>query len=235
MAKPVDGPDRFTTNVLDVHFIWPHPGPAWRAVEPGILEPYNAVLRVARPAMVRQKRDRVCYWDAMTALDRGEAFPRRHPESQTWGLATELSVAIRDGKLDRRPLLELGGMERVNQVRTRIEWRREGDTTSARHAIDVSVDLHGRRRSSKLGVYRRFELEMPDQHGDMSSVDWFDVMLLAVVVHLKADIEQYLESNFLPLRVCARRACGSFFRVHRMAGRHQFCSDTCRACAAREQ
>jgi hypothetical protein len=238
MTTKTQGPPRMTTNILDVHFAWPNPGPNWRGpTKSGIIKAYDAVIHVVRPCMIRQKRNTLRYWDVMTVLDRGEVFRAKgQPESMAWGVATELTLAIRDDRLNDGCLLELGEMELINNARSRIDWRRADDSsTEARQGIGGPVDVKGRILKPASGVYRRLELAMPDQKGDASGINWLDVMLTAVLVHLKADLEMYLETDFLPVRVCERRACRSFFRVHRMAGRHQFCSDTCRACAAREQ
>ncbi len=65
--------------------------------------------------------------------------------------------------------------------------------------------------------------------------DWHRVLLLAVLIQIRCDVELYLETGFLRIRRCERKACHGFFQVKRMAGRQRFCSSTCRACAPREQ
>ena len=99
--------------------------------------------------------------------------------------------------------------------------------------VDYGVD--GRWKIRPAGPCRLLEIDMGDLKGRADRIDWHWAHLLAVLIQMRADIEIYLETGFLRTHRCERVACGSFFQVARMAGRQRFCSNSCRAAAAREQ
>ena len=238
----IRGPSQLRTTVLGVDLLWPNPGPGYRqpALE-GMKAVHDAVLVHADAAMRRQKRDVILYWDAMTALQRGGFIPQRLAESQENGLALELVLAIAAGEVPDRVLLELSTFKPIAHARSQIDFFHSDQSLRRPQAYGrmsperITFDVHGRPKIQKSGPYRRLSLEMKDLKGDASSIDWYRALLLALLVQLRCDMEVYLDTDFLRVRCCERRACSAFFQVSRMAGRQRFCSATCRACAPREQ
>ncbi|MHC4447927.1 MAG: hypothetical protein ACYSXF_09135 [Planctomycetota bacterium] len=235
------------TSLFGVDFIWQNPGDdCEEAVESGMREIGQAVLTQTAAAIRRQKRDIVTYWDAMTCLAADDGFvPARLHDRPEYRLAVDLVAAMGTGRLEARhsaAIADLGELESIRLARSRPTYE-FGETVEQRAAavprpctdrVDFGVD--GQWKLRRAGPCRLLEVDMGDLKGRADQIDWWWAHLLAVLIQLRADIEIYLETGFLRIHRCERAACASFFSVARMAGRQQrFCSNSCRAAAAREQ
>lgn len=236
------GPPHLRATVLGVDLLWRNPGPGYRQpVLEGMKLVHDAVLVHADAAMRRQKRDVILYWDAMTALQRGSFIPDSLAESQEYGLAVELVLTLAEGQVSDHALQELSTFKPIADARSHIDFFHGNQSLRSPQAYSrisperITFDVHGRTKIQKPGPYRRLSLDMENLKGDASSIDWYRALLLALLVQLRCDMEVYLDTGFLRVRHCERKACSAFFHVSRMAGRQRFCSSTCRACAPREQ
>ena len=236
---------RMRTSLFGVDFIWQNPGDGCEEVaEGGMRQVVEAVLLRTAAAIRRQKRDIVTYWDAMTCLVGDDGFvPARLRDRREYGLAVDLVTAVGTGRLEARhsaAIADLGEIESIRLARSRptYEFGETGEEPGATprpctDRVDFGVD--GRWKLRQAGPCRLLEVDMGDLKGRADRIDWGWAHLLAVLIQLRADIEIYLETDFLRIHRCERGACGSFFHVARMAGRQRFCSSSCRAAAAREQ
>lgn len=69
--------------------------------------------------------------------------------------------------------------------------------------------------------------------GGGRAIDWRRLLAIAVLAHLRADMEVYFESGFRRVRRCQNAACRSWFGARPMGGRQRFCSTLCRVQHAR--
>ncbi len=232
------------TSLFGVDFLWADPGRDCQdVVETGMRQVAEGVLRHTAEAIRRQKRDIVTYWDAMTCLDDG-FVPSRLRGRREYELACKLVSAMGRGPLDAvhsAIIAELGELDSIREARSRpvYEFGETGDQrqrATPRPVIDrVDFGIDGRWKARQAGPCRLLEIDMGDLKGRADKIDWPWAHLLAVLIQLRADIEILLETGFMRIHRCERAACGAFFHVARMAGRQRFCSNGCRAAAAREQ
>jgi hypothetical protein len=203
----------------------------------------EALRQLSEPAVRRQKRETVSYWDAMTCLENDEFLPPRLHDCIEYRLATDLVEPFAAGTLEPRhsgPIAVLGELESIRAARSHVIYEfgdtsQEGGRPIARPCIDrVDFGIDGNWRFRRAGPCRALEIEMGDLKGRADTIDWPRAHLLAVLIQMRTDIELYLETGFMRIHRCERAACRSFFKVKRMAGRQRFCSNACRAGAARD-
>lgn len=236
----VKNPEHVKATLFGVTFVWPNPGEGYaESINEGMGRISAEVLESNRDALHRRP-DVVGYWHAL----RHTLFaplPKRNPrELDVFGLAAEVAMALRDQELPDELVCEVTGFELLEKLRSRVvrydggRFRRSSAVNRG-NAEHIVFGADGRWHGPEPGLLRVLELPMPSLGGRADRIDWDRTMRLAVLASLKADFEVYAETGFLPVHVCERRACRAFFRVRRMAARQRFCSDTCRACAPREQ
>lgn len=235
------GPPKLSALILGVKFTWQNPGPDYsEKCHARLTDLYNSIRESAREALHRQKRDLLLYPDVLTWLIRGMAPEGEVRDSIEHLLAIEFVIAFRDRRVDDELILQFERIPLLSEVRSTFSfhWGTKAsgsDRVLSRPRPDgLIVGEDGTLKTRGPGAYRLLELDLEDLEGDASRIDWYRVFHLAVLIHLKCDSEIFLETGFWPIHICERRACRSFFRPNRMAGRQRFCSDVCRACAARE-
>lgn len=183
----------------------------------------------------RQRRPGVTYVDAMTSICEGE--PAEVRKTVAFALAACLTLGVASGDISDKLFLDLAHFPAVQSLRQSFKYRPESSKgAQILHSV-TSVDQietagTGRDGIGEGRVRRSLEIDLAEAPG---LKDWPLLAVYAVLAHLKCDLEVLLDTGFLPVRRCERHRCGAFYRVNRMSGQPRFCSNSCRACARREQ
>ena len=233
-----------SATVLGVEFRWNLDVPDWHPrIRTGYHTLHNQLAQAVSPALHRQKRDYLGYWDAMSPLE----FGRRPITEDLWGdetvhLGIELALQSRMGVPSDTLIERLIALEPVANARTRIH-RQYGDGDGARASAlaragtgNTKFDANGRPHLLP-GLYRYTSLDMGHELPEgPEAINWPFLMVLSVLINLRLDVELYLETGIWRIVSCKRRECRAFFPQRSFSGRRpRFCSATCRASAAREQ
>lgn len=197
---------------------------------------HQSILQHSRRFIDRQHRRALAYWDALAYLYDGAT---RFNSEGEYGLLLELAVAIESGKLDPKPVLELERHQLVSNARSHLRYYSPRPARVAQHALTrgllvaLLMDSGGKFKPQPGGFYREFELPPTREFDLRKDSDWTRMLVVAVLVQLKADLEILQETGWQRLRRCANRACGAWFVARAMSARQQYCSTYCRVKAHR--
>ncbi|MCH8165283.1 MAG: hypothetical protein IH889_06715 [Planctomycetes bacterium] len=231
---------RLGVHLLGVQFFWD--GMKARFDNENLQESgavHKQILELVREPMRRQKRSHIAYWDAMTFLELG-SLPTPLAKTQEAELAAQLVLTIGADKLRDRTVQELIDLPVMDHVHASLAYDsgedgRPGNIVVSRtNPARVVYGADGRLRTLGPGFYRSLEIDLAALGVDPQGIDWYRLVVLAVLIQIRADLELEAETGFRRVRKCQRRACGAWFMAKRMAGRQRFCCAVCRASNPRE-
>lgn len=183
------------------------------------------------PFRTRQKRGRLMFWDAMTYL--GRAFPKsellRRPEGAAF---LRMLASLADAQVNGEAASAMLGIGALASLRRNV--RELPLPSGGRSSRGMGVPGPGdswRITPEGLALVRTLSLELPADSADPSQLDWIRVTMLAVLAHLQSELELWIDTAFIRVRLCPQ--CESWFEARRMAGRQSFCSASCRVTSSR--
>jgi len=202
--------------------------------DPSNQEERKAILHGVRQAigdaMRRQQRERLRYWDLMTFLERVH-LPREVANSKEAQVAHDLILTIDDPQgMREQTIKRLVALRAMRHVSTELLWRKPADPVEATLA---ELEVDGRPCAVKSPFQRVITVDMVGLAIDIRKIPWHRLMVLAILAHLRADLEIYSETGYMSVRKCQRHSCSAWYRAERMAGRQRFCSAACRVAYSR--
>lgn len=227
-------------SFLGVHFYWPKRKPGFDQENLHVFdEPYRQILDSVREPMRRQKRSRLKYWDAMTLFDQ-HGIPEPLAESYEAQLADRLIGMLSRKRRYTQTIRELTELEALASARTRLAYfsgqaPEEFELVVSRtNPARIEFGSDGRTHMPKPGFFQLIELDMDGVKMASNAIDWYRLLVLALLLQIRADLEIDYETGLQRVRKCEHRRCGAWFLVNRMAGRQRFCSTLCRVTEARD-
>ncbi|MEO1584250.1 MAG: hypothetical protein AAFR96_06725 [Planctomycetota bacterium] len=178
----------------------------------------------------------------MTAVTFGE--PAGLKNTELMGLLAQLVEEIGRSDPSDELILELGQLPVLAPLRQ--SFRREvppSDRPLVLQGVkslgELEIGSSGREglgeRAGARVVRQHLFFDIEDLELGAEDISADLLVAIALLAQIKCDIDVLLATDWLPVHRCERLRCGGFYPVKRMSGRSRFCSDTCRANAAREQ
>jgi len=186
----------------------------------------------------RQGRTRCTYVDVLTDVHCGR--PTDFGDNDAFKLATKLACEIPRGTISSGMILTLINYSPINTMQQTFRYHPEKQTaskviTTPGLTIEQIKITPSDRQVKHEEIQRHLIINMDEYASSKTEINWNELAIIAALAHLKCDIEVMIDTGFFPIRMCDRERCHAFYRPSHMAGRSRFCSDTCRACAPREQ
>ncbi len=234
-------PYAFGITFLGVHFYWPSPEPGFDHDNlQSFDESYHRILDIVGESMRRQKRTYLTYCDAMTYLE-DQGPPESVAESAEAELADRLILMLARNRHHPQTVRELTEVKAFDAAQSRLAYHggKLSDEfelfTSRSNPARIEFGANGKTRKARPDFYRLLDMDMQAVGMKANAIDWDRLMILAVLLQIRADLEVYYETGFQRLRKCEHGRCGAWFLVNRMAGRQRFCSTLCRVTEARDE
>ncbi len=177
----------------------------------------------------RRKSGPIMFWDAMTYFQ--AVIPPREILAKPEGnLLLELMREQATGAVSQGVTLDLVNLPVLRSLGSEIRgFKIPGRTPTLDR--DGYGD-HWRETAEGGALLRTLTLDVPPEDSDPLNLDWLRLTMLAVLAHLRLDIDMWVETGFLRIRCCEN--CGAWFKSNRMAGRPRFCSTYCRVASSRK-
>jgi hypothetical protein len=177
----------------------------------------------------RQKRGPILFLDAMTFVQ--AMIPHREVVAKPEGnLLLELMKEQATGAVSQGVTLDLVNLPVLHSLRSTVRsFNAPGRIPTLNR--DAYGD-HWRETAEGGALFRTLTLDVPPEDSDPANLDWLRLTMLAVLAHLRLDVDVWVETGFLRIRCCEN--CGAWFKSHRMAGRPRFCSTYCRVAFSRK-
>ena len=187
----------------------------------------------------RQGRTRCTYVDVLTDVHCGGTADLAN--KGIYLLAADLTCGIAQGCISPSMILKLAHLPIIQSMQQTFRFH-PGNQTASRVIStpgltieQIKITPSDRQQTEQDQIQRHLIINLDEYTSSETEINWNEMAILAALAHLKCDIEVMIDTGFLPIRMCERERCHAFYRPSRMSGRSRFCSDTCRACAPREQ
>lgn len=190
-------------------------------------------------AIRRQGRTRCTYVDVLTDVHCGSTADLAG--NDIYLLAADLSCGIAQKCISPNMILELARFSPIKTMQQTFRFNPGNQSALGVITIpdltieQINITPSDRQQNQQDQIQRHLIINLDEHASAECEINWNELAILAALAHLKCDIEVMIDTGFLPIRMCERERCHAFYRPSHMAGRSRFCSDTCRACAPREQ
>ncbi len=241
VIMPILGPGTgaiydFSIGVLGVQFIWNNPRKG-RHLLIEIGDPVSKALvqvsQTTRDARKRQKRLDLVYWDVMTFFEGWSGFRRKAYEDNR-GLLLRLCRCIDRRRMDDPAVLELWSHRQLEpcwsvfSVLRGRERSKHADAMARTNPRRFTIGSDGFRKIDPPVPFRQIALHLGKVPPRITDSYGMHLFVLAVLLHLRADLEIYCETGLMRLARCQRAACRSWYATVPMAGKQKFCCESCR-------